>query len=193
MVAVVCMAMAAVLVGSPDEAHADRGTVGLGVGMDLRLGAPATLGNISVPIHVSELIAVEPEIGFFQRTNELNDNKDSQLNLRFGLGLLFKQEITKNTNIYGGARFGIILDTLTQDDGNTETETSRTDFFIGGVAGGENFFGNAFSIGAEAGIYFISGGEPTVTVDGDEADKADNFANTLISTSTLIIFRWYFM
>jgi hypothetical protein len=193
MIAVCIAAIGAVTMGAPDTAEAKRGTVGFGAGLDLKLGGIG-LGNIVVPIVVSDLITIEPEFGFLS-TSESNgeaDTEASSLNLRFGLGALFKNSITKKTNIYGGLRFLVQINNTSATANDIDSESSQTNFAIGGVTGGEYFIDNAFSLGAEWGIFATIVGEPELTVDGDTADSQD-ISNTVISTSTQIFFSWYFM
>ncbi len=190
--AVCCVAALAVVAGNAGEAHAKRGTVGFGVGTDLRLGVPTSLGNIVVPIHISDSLAIEPEFGFVRNATEQGDNSTSDLNLRLGTGIFFKNAITKKTNIYGGGRLGIIFNSGNVTIGDNEVDTSQTSFFVGGVSGAEFFINDAFSLGGEWGIYFTSIGEEEV--DGEDGgDDEEAASQSIISTTTMIYFRYYFM
>ena len=189
MIAVCAAAITTALVVAPQQAEAKRGSIGFGASLDLQLQG----ANVLVPITVSDLITIEPEIGFFQRSqDDGNDTTTSDLNLRAGVGVLFKNSITKKTNVYGGVRLGLQFNSNAVDNDGNEVETTSTDFIVGGVAGGEYFIDNAFSIGGEWGIFLVSAGEPTVTVDGDEQDQA-GASDTTIATRTQVFFRWYFM
>jgi hypothetical protein len=153
-----------------------------------------------VPIHLNESFMLEPELGLTYTSSEEGEGDaketSSEMNLRFGVGALYKSAITKKTNLYGGARLGMIRTSRDYDFGDYSSERSQNTFFAGGVTGAEYFINDAFSIGGEWGVYFITEGEPDRTVtNGDNTTTNDDdseSSNLAISTATTVNIRWYF-
>lgn len=194
--ALLALGSAAALTLSSSDAHAEkRGTLGLGVSTDasalLLAPLPVSMGNVHVPIQITDSFRIEPEFGLLSTSSDDgDDNTESNLNLRLGVGLLFTHAMTKDTNVYGGARLGVIFNTREEDNGNNTVTTSRTGFVGGGVSGGEYFFSPAFSVGGEFQLNVISLGDETIEADGVEDSTEES--DLIISTNTLVMVRWYF-
>lgn len=148
--------------------------------------------SIIVPIVMSQSFRLEPEIGFYNGKNtwELQGNKEeyTATQYRFGLGI-FPQSAMKSSTIYYGARIGYLSLKLKEEEtfgGVTQTdEYSTSGFFIAPAVGGEYFFSNSFSLGAEAQVMYAS---LSSEIEGSDVDISD----TLISTRGLVFIRFFF-
>jgi hypothetical protein len=68
---------------------------------------------------------------------------------------------------------------------SSNTDESKTDFFIGPIAGGEYMLHKDFSLGGEIQLNYISVGHY------EDATNVYDRTETIISTRALIFIRWY--
>ncbi len=213
---VVCCAIVAGLSGTAEAAKkkskkklsSGKGRIGLGASLNvegLTNASPALgFGHLHVPVLLSPQFRLEPTFGFANSsttnktgTGDMEMTTDNSLTLlRLGTGVFYNIPYTRSTALYVGPRLGILLNTTstTVDIGGNDstTDTSRLDFYAGLAFGGEYFFTKSFSLGGEAQFMFISTGNTTTTVDGDEPENPPEMTGTTLTTSALIFVRWYF-
>ncbi len=150
---------------------------------------PIGLGNIYFPINISKNFRIEPDIGIFSYDYDSDDNQKNTNQFRFGVGFHYVKDYG-SIKILFGARVGSIFDFVTYENKyrkNTEKYKTTVLILFGGPSiGGEYYFANRFSLGAEAQLNYISLGEYE-----DDGDKVDA-TRTIISTRALILLRFYF-
>jgi len=163
-----------VIVCLPGQATA-QGRVGLGVGVGSGIGSGIVgLSGLSIymPINAAS-IRIEPEFGYVHTSTTIDDIdfESSETLLLLGSGV-FGYLSRGETIGYAGGRVGIQHSSDDDDD-------STTGFVIGPAVGGEHFLGDAFSLGAEVRLTFM-----TMSEDGVEEDA--------LFTNGSFIARWYF-
>ena len=148
---------------------------------------PIGLGNIYLPINISENFRIEPDIGIFSYSYSSDDYEKRTDQFRLGLGFHYSKNYG-SIKILFGARFGSIFNSIKREyeDSNNENEKdeiSATVLFGGPTIGAEYYFAKRFSLGAEAQLNYISLGE---------YQDENNETRTIISTRALILLRFYF-
>ena len=114
--------------------------------------------SIYVPIHTNKL-RIEPEFGLFRMSESDGDFDGSSTAFQLGTSVATVLNDDDDTSVYVGGRIGIQLLKERFEGGGGEFEDTSTNFLIGPVLGGEHFFGENFSLGAEARLTFLSYGE----------------------------------
>jgi hypothetical protein len=160
--------------GAPIGAEAD---IGFGGGLDssvLSAGQDQLLGTIHFPIRSSGIL-FEPTFGLLrsdrEREDEFGSDSSTQTLMHLGVGLFYAVNAEGTTPYYGG-RVSLLQESSSggSDDMN---------FVLSAVAGGEHFFGKAFSLGVEIQLnHFI-------------VDTDSDTSRSLTSTNTLLIARFY--
>ncbi len=145
--------------------------------------APIT---VLVPMRFSNF-KIEPEVGIYNFSYNISAPKDStgtavdyayafrSTGIQIGAGFYYTEQLAGNLSAYFGPRAGIITYSTEFDNyapaadseyGETSStvESSRTDFYVGVTLGGEYFFSNAFSLGADVGFEYLSLGTESNTI-----------------------------
>lgn len=135
--------------------------------------------SIYVPITFSTF-RIEPEIGIFRTSSEDGSVETSSTAFQIGTGVFILNPVGR-TNIYYGGRLGITRLSSSFESPAGESESSRTNVFLGPAAGGEFLFSDNFSLGGEGQLLFTSIGE----------DDDDDESASLLRTRAVFFVRWY--
>jgi hypothetical protein len=146
-VAVAALTTASTTYAAPAAAGTNP-TIGFGVAItptDLFFGGRRTV-ELLVPISITPVFRVEPEIGILTRNTPGPDLSDFTI----GTGVFYILRSTQSVDMYVGGRLKLNF----VDNG----VNSGTDFFLVAALGGEYFFTPKFSLGLEAqlGYYALS-------------------------------------
>lgn len=160
--------------------------VGLGValtsrplvflGDDAIAGSPASLANIQIPFYLGRSFRLEPEFGIFSQSGGLfpgNAILDSAVDLarvrthvfRFLVGIAWATEVAPDTRIYLGPKVGLQSRSVEFESNEVrilDNKLKAVDFWIGAAVGGEAFLTRNFSLGVEAGFYYLNQGESSL-------------------------------
>jgi hypothetical protein len=154
--------------------------------------ARAFNSSIQVPFVLSPSFRLEPEIGYFRgkEVDELNTYKDEYTATQWRIGIgIFPQSMLKSSTIYYGARVGYVSLNLKEEEtiqGITTTdEATASGFFVAPALGGEYFFSNSFSLGAEGQLFYAN---LSTDIEGAQVD----ITTSLINTRGLVFVRFYF-
>ena len=147
---------------------------------------PTSFTDVTIPMWIGEHIRIEPHVGWLEsggerRTTfegELLDQEEASISaFRIGTGVAWAWDVAERTKVYVGPRFGLVFNTREEEEferippdlegARTTRTTTSTDFWIGAAVGGEAFLTEAFSLGLEAQLNYVSFGEPDVDVDVD--------------------------
>jgi len=181
--------------------------IGVGIGLNPiaighgdRMFLPVGLGNFYIPIQISNNIRIEPELGIMSFNDEISSEDQSNTNstsiLRYGVGGFYTINPAKSFKNYFGVRLGLMSAT-DEDESDPEseydpnTEESQSAFYFGFSVGGEYFFSDYFSLGAELQINYISFGEPEYKPASEHSDYKD-YSRTYLSNNGVIFARFYF-
>jgi len=148
--------------------------------------------SIHFPFVLSPTFRLEPEIGYFRAKDvqELNNDKieDTATQWRVGIGI-FPQSVLKSSTLYYGARVGYVNLNLKEEEtfqGITSIdEATASGFFVAPAMGGEYYFSNSFSLGAEVQLFYA---KLSTDVKNSQVDITTN----LINTRGLVFVRFYF-
>ena len=150
----------------------NRGQFGLGVGL-----SSSFIGELSsqftptvyVPIMAGDQVMIEPGLGLIR----VSDDNSTETLLALQVGILFMIHSGQDDRIYLGPRIGLLRQSVSIDD--PDVEDSEANFSLAGVAGGEFFLRELFSLGGEVGLRYFD---------------VDN--GSLLSTTAEFRIRWYF-
>jgi hypothetical protein len=161
---------------------------------------------LRVPVNLSN-VKIEPELGVYnfnvrQEAGPSFDENSGTL-LRFGAGLFYNAAVSSDASVYVGPKVGLMSISSTREFSNSsgssqssKTETSQTNIFFGAMVGGEYFFSSHFSIGAEAGLEYISKGDEdrtTTPADPDPTPTPETVTSgSEIHTKAALTARFYF-
>lgn len=136
---------------------------------------PITAISFYVPIAFSGF-KLEPELGMYNYSYSITSGSAENQNVsstsfRIGTGIFYTHRTSAAFELYAGPRVGIVthsqdiknFDSLSTPQ-NSETNSSRTDFYVGLSVGGEYFFSEHFSLGVEAELEYLNLGKETTTV-----------------------------
>jgi hypothetical protein len=150
----------------------NRGQFGLGVGLSSSFIGELTNSftpTIYLPIMASDQVMIEPGFGMVR----VSDDNSTETTLALQAGILFMLYSGQDDRIYVGPRIGLLRQSVSVDD--PDFEDSEANFSFSGVAGGEFFLRELFSLGGEIGLRYFD---------------ADN--GSLLSTTAEFRIRWYF-
>ena len=171
---------------------------GIGIALPVS-GTPG--GTLYVPINLHVNFRLEPGIGFVSAssgTEALGETKatsKSTSSIGLSLGALYQTRPSENFNLYAGPRLGVVLNSGESNDGTTTTSGSATNVVALLAVGGEHYFSERFSLGAEADLGYLMAGEPTVEVTPAPAAAAPaepKATSSAVSTGGQVFFRFFF-
>lgn len=201
---------------APQSAHGQRsGTVGLGIGVDavpssvtsvFGLDADGRTGMILVPIRVSTRIRLQPALGYWRFSQDVNDAVSrfeqnlTQWSAVLALHYLFPLAHKAQTYIGSSIAFNRLSETERTEFSSsppTKRTANRTDTVLSAIAGGEYFFAPRFSMGGEVQLQYLIAGDvessvvptptpPPVPVPTPEFDAS------VVQTNGQFVIRWYF-
>ncbi len=166
-----------------------RSGIGIGIG-----NAPAGSFNIAIdtspfasiyfPQYLSPDFRVEPELGVLRVSESDNNGTVVATVVQFGIGLFRVTRISEQARLYAGMRAGLFYYRVKiEDDFNSDSAvSSEYDLYLGPAIGGEHFFGDHFSLGAEARLL-----ASFLALSGDSESK-----ESVLSTGGVFFVRWYF-
>ena len=171
--------------------HAQNETkVGLGVGLNtsaligaITEGAFVSSTGIYLPISMPPTIRFEPNVAFARTVSKNDTAKESDAAIQVGVGLFTMQSVNNATQIYFGVRAGAAFNQSKNSFGPNSTTRSKTDFFVGPAFGGEYFFSDNFSLGAEAQLVMVFFGS---------YDDDSEVSTNLLFTNSIFFTRVYF-
>ena len=183
---------ACISVNAQDETESDNFEIkSFGVGMHVEQFKVSEIFGNNVPDPVAKVkfifsvpnFRIEPHFGYASQKDE-NDDYPYRT-IAAGVGAYYTM-LKGKTNIYTGLNFGL-ASSASKFDLNGETEK----FFIkttslGPVLGAEYFLGNNFSFGGEVNLMYVKG------TDGDTINPANDQVDTVISTNSGLLLRFYF-
>ena len=166
---------------------ADR--VGIGVSIEKQLGIKfdryynhsAGISKVYVPLTFGSKIKVEPEFAYWRYSRSMGNDKFSFSNFHYGFGIFYLFRI-ENTIFYFGPRFAIDHIKLPNYDSD-DIKKTKNDYNYGLALGGEYFFANNFSLGAEVQMMYIFIGEETHFYESNQK---------LIANEALVALLFYF-
>ena len=193
-VAAMCLLFATPLLAQETQPTAKEPVrVGIGVSLNPAIILIPTTGflpfgisNFLIPIKVGKTATLEPEIGIFRTSEEQGGTTQSLSSWRVGLGVLFDMKTRDLLTPYAGARFGF---SRTKED-DSATETTQSSWFMGAVLGAQHFFSPHFSLGGEIQLVRTSIGDADVSP--APPFPIPESSQSAISTSGLVILRWFF-
>jgi hypothetical protein len=151
-------------------------------------GGVGANASITVPIITAPGFRIEPEVGYFSASSSADITgttaEETATSWTIGVGI-FPQTVFSDFTLYYGGRVGYLTQKLTQEFGTSKDEETTSGFFIAPAIGGEYYFSDHFSIGAEALIVFA-------TLTNEEDGRDYDVDLTLFQTRALIFFRFYF-
>lgn len=195
--------------------------VGIGIGLTSRplvffgdestAGSPASFTNIQIPFYLGEHFRLEPEFGIFSQSGPLLPGNSLLGSLfdfgqvrthvaRFLLGLQWSTEIASRTIVYLGPKVGLQTRSMkfevVEELEARDTKIKAVDFWLGATLGGEAFLTRNFSLGVEAGFYYLNQGESSLAALQDllaELPDQRNASPWVLSTQGSIAARIYFL
>lgn len=163
---------------------------GLGVGINtsslfgaLTEAAFVSSTGIYIPIASSASLRFEPNFAFARAETESGVAEETGSAFQIGAGLFSTRTVQSSTQVYFGVRLGAAFTKFKDSFGPDEDSISKTDFYIGPAAGGEYFFGDNFSLGAEAQLVVVIFGE---------FDEESDVSSNLIFSNSIFFARVYF-
>ena len=162
---------------------------------------------LRVPVNFSSL-KLEPEVGVYTANSRAeagdNFNENTGTLVRFGAGIFYNTPVSSDASVYVGPKLGLMsISSVSESKSSNslesfsrKTETSQTNIFFGAMVGGEYFFSQHFSIGAEIGLEYISKGDEETTRTPPEDDpfptpETENSGSEFHTKSALTA-RFYF-
>lgn len=212
--AVMVVASSAAAQGATGSAHNDGFHMGLGAGIglvspiifddDVAFMGPAG-GSVLLPMDIAGAVRLEPEIGFFHwATDEEDGGSRSTSLVRPGLGVFGIIGLGQDAMVTLGGRLGpqfVSSSSVTtipgvppEPDQEITISRSRVDFWLSPAVGGEYFFNQHFSLGAETQINFVFVGDDTVERDPDPGGSSTDPDDTAfyVMSNTLVVARVFF-
>lgn len=195
-------------------AHTSSKDFHIGIGAGLSLLSPvivggATLfagpfggGSLVIPLDIAGVIRIEPEVAFFHYNQSDDTNSDSATTVKAGAGIFYMFGIGKDAQGTVGARLGpqfvSSVEEREQPDPNggtlqVQTTRSAVNFAVGPAFGGEYFFSEYFSLGAEAQINFIYLGEESIDIDPGPDPGGNDQTGFAAHTNAVIFARVFFL
>ena len=156
---------------------------GIGYGQTIFMDWKSDISSLFLPTDFTkfsvafryENFRIEPNLGYSSGINSLGNHKNTFSNFR--IGSIFAAVYLKGSmNYYYGIDLGIVLTSNSND--------SKTDFYVGPVIGAEYLFSEYFSLGGEVQLNYISIGQ--------YGDSNSNKSQSYISTKAIILLRCYF-
>ena len=193
LVTILFLSYTCVLFAQPDSTkHKIRFGIGVTIAPDFLImydeeinSLPTDFTNIYFPINSNPAFRFEPEIGIWRTKSEDENSESSYMNIRFGVGL-FAYKVKQKTAIYYGSRVGMVRvsrkTTYKSPSMVEDRHDSKSDIYFGIAVGGEYFFSDYFSLGAETQINYIS-----IGYYDDDSDSS----TSLISSRALLVIRIY--
>ena len=132
--------------------------VGVGVGFnnsifaDEVLQVPVGLSTFQIPVFITEKIRLQPELSFYSNnyTDKEEDKEERSTSMnRYGIAGHYSFINKDNYISYGGVMFGMSMLSQTSEQNDNEVEQTQNNFYMGLLVGGEYFFSDYFSLGAE--------------------------------------------
>ena len=184
------------LLAAPVLASAQPGsTTRFGLGVRLEVApiftpnqngfSAATSPVISVPIDVSGVVRVEPEVGYvsFSQDQGGQDNTSRQTSLGLAVSALVP---ANDVTLTAGGRVRYVRSHSEVDFGGSDTfESTVSALAVGPVVGGEFPFSRRFAIGGEVGLEYRS-----FSLDEDN-DPNDEFDLSSIGTTAAVTVRFF--
>jgi hypothetical protein len=194
-------------------AHTDGFHMGLGAGIglvspiifdeDILFLGPSG-GSVLIPLDIAGVFRIEPDIGFFHYATNNEDGDDHKsTGVRPNLGLFGMIELSKDAMLTLGLRLGpqfvssksvTVISNPPDPDETITVSRSRIDFLLSPAVGGEYYFSENFSLGAETQLNFVFVGDEDVERDpatGTTTDPDDTAFYTL--SNALIYARVFFL
>lgn len=175
---------------SPSAQAQNKNKIGLGVGLNtsaligaITEGAFVSSTGIYLPISMPPTIRFEPNVAFARTVSKNDTAKESDAAIQVGAGLFTMQSVNTATQIYFGVRAGAAFNQSKSSFGPNSTTRSKTDFFVGPAFGGEYFFSDNFSLGAEAQLVMVFFGS---------YDDDSEVSTNLLFTNSIFFTRVYF-
>ncbi len=192
------------VLASSSTLHAQT-RVGIGVGLaeaesfqyqdNNFFGSNFLTPSFYVPITFSGF-RIEPSVGFeiqsFSENRDQGPDFDRTLSfVRVGTGLFGIYEMGPSTSFYYGARLGASRFRAEEERGSDDFGVSQINFDVAPTVGGEHFFGDHFSLGAEMQIRYTRIGQFESDDDDDNAGN-DDVSQSSVDTRALFFFRFHF-
>ena len=183
-----------VLLAAPALASAQPGSatrVGFGVKLEATPFVPNQSGfgvasspTITVPIDVSGVVRVEPEVGYVSFVQTENGREISSR--QTSLGLAVSALVPANdVTLTAGGRVRYLRSRSENDFGGPEPfEVTVSAVAVGPVVGGEFPFSRRFAIGGEVGLEYRS-------FDLDDGNDRDEFDLSSIGTTAAVTVRFF--
>lgn len=156
------------------------------------LGIRLYPGNaIYVPIALSQRMRLEPALAFYSSTSTLTTGTSvidqTITDISLSVGWLLLHDIGADTKAYLGPRVALAwMRNHTVDTAGVEfSDFEHTDWGVAVAVGAEHFFGERFSLGAEALFGYYHAGEPHGNGSGF-VTRTSYFA-----TDVAALVRWY--
>lgn len=193
-------------ISSPSTLAAQIGTQrswGLGVALTAVGSVEDTPLDIRIPIRVGAGWRIEPEIGGYaalrSASSYSNGGGDEHTdvrtrNWRIGLSLARVIAIDSSTRFYVGARLGVerfsYKTELDFGSGPEEYSYRITDKHLGLLSGAETALGSRMTLGAEAGLNYIKGGDASVVLPAGSSVGIYDGGHQFITTGAIVV-RWF--
>ncbi len=143
-----------------------------------------TVPQIFIPLNLSPRFRLEPGIGYFKSTIDMDYYEISSKGFSFGLGI-FPMSRKGDVIIYNGVRLGITRTTSKEKfEGSDSEEDSEEGFFIAPTVGGEYVINERFTLGGEAQIRYASYKQ--------YRGEYSEWTTTSVITRSLLFIRFYF-
>ena len=184
------IAILAFLISATPSTYAQT-KVGIGVGVQGGIGGVLSfVGDLEVAPNITTFyipivlngFRAEPELGVWWYNEEDGGVTQNAMLLVAGTGLFFHRPISAETLTYFGLRGGIAQSSSSTESGGISNSDSRLDFFAAPTVGGEHYFFDFFSLGAEVRVNVVFLGN----FEGESSTR------TIISTQAAFFVRWYF-
>ncbi|NNG15433.1 MAG: outer membrane beta-barrel protein [Gemmatimonadales bacterium] len=191
------------------------GTVGLGIGIDavpnsvtsvFGFDADGRTGMILVPIQVATRIRLQPAIGYWRFSQDVQDAvsrfEQTLTQWSAGLALHYLFPLAQKAQTYVGS--SIAFNRLSETERTafspsppSRRTAKRTDTVLSAIAGGEYFFAPRFSMGGEVQLQYLMAGDVETSVEPTPTPppvpvSTPEFDASVIQTNGQFVIRWYF-
>ncbi len=192
-------------------AHTSTKDFQIGIGAGLSLLSPVIVGgstifagpfgggSLVIPLDIAGVVRIEPEVGFFHYNQGTDTNSDTSTTVKLGAGIFWMFGIGDDAQGTLGARLGPQIVSQVQERpeamgaGSVETTRTAINFAAGPAFGGEYFFSENFSLGAEAQINFMYLGEEDISVDPGPDPGGNDQTGFAAHTNAVIFARVFFL
>lgn len=199
---------------SAGSAHTSSKDFHIGIGAGLSLLSPVIIGgstlfagpfgggSLVIPLDIAGVIRIEPEVSFFHYSESDDTSSDTSTSVKVGAGIFYMFGIGKDAQGTIGARLGPQFVSTAEEreqpdpnGGTLQVETTRSsiNFAAGPAFGGEYFFSEYFSLGAEAQINFIYLGEESIDIDPGPDPGGNDQTGFAAHTNAVIFARVFFL